>query len=638
MDLEQWKKQRAWKEDVDRLRDMIPGIFPGWTDYNLHDPGITLLELFAWLSQLQGYHLRQIGDMHRREYRKLLGAERVKRSPGHTYVGIKSPVSVNIPAGTRFYADHIPFETRQDQFATEGAFLRFVTGQSEASETLEGDWIKEGKGISLWPFGREAGTGSWMEIHLSRPLPRQGLHRLYLEFAKRQGTAGRPVDEKAYDGHGYYPLAEIRLEYLTEAGWMAVKQEAEAGAGAGEPGKGLRLWDSTYGFVQNGSIEFVLEDPMKEGDSRLRFTLMRSDYVSAPCISRISLAMVPVWQQETLRTEELPAFEGTGFPGQRFDMEEPEIWEEMFQLESENPESKEMEPWKLVEDFDRSGPEDRHYRLESGVLIFGDGVRGMAPEGRIQVTSLVRTLGREGNIKSNTIDRPGGQGKFRNGTDWVEIQISHEMDVTGGTAGESQEEALERFMGEQGGDFGAPGERAVTKEDYEKLVMDAPGLCVEACRCYSIHPDSNELVIAVKPGSDRERSGLNRGYEKNLYRYLEEKRMLGTKLRLVSPDYYNVAVACVVCAKTQYRMAASMVEDAVRTWVEGRGFGQGISYGELLGMIDALACVQEVQSLWLDGGSRGRQDSRGDILLPQNGLLHLKRVTCRLAAPMRERI
>ena len=38
----------------------IPRYAPEWTDYNLHDPGITFIDLFAWLAEMQQYYLNRI--------------------------------------------------------------------------------------------------------------------------------------------------------------------------------------------------------------------------------------------------------------------------------------------------------------------------------------------------------------------------------------------------------------------------------------------------------------------------------------------------------------------------------------------------------------------------------------------------
>ena len=640
-DLEQWKTQESWEESLEHLKEMIPALYPQWTDYNLHDPGMTLLELAAWLGQIQAYQLRQIGNEHQKGFLKLLGVLPVKQKPGQTYVAVDAGKSLFLPAGTRFYADRIPFETREAQMAAEGMFKRFVMLEGDSSQVLEGEWLREGRGVSIQPFGQSPQAGNCLEIHLCRPLEPGVNHRLYMEFSRPGGRMPVQVDEKAYDGHGYWRLADIRMEYLGANGWNRV---------GGPDGLPDQLpGDDTYSFIQDGSILFSLDGPMKEDDSCLRFFLERTDYIEAPCITRISLAMARVWQQETVHREELPVFTGTGFPDQSFELGEVRMDEDEFCLMAECPvmeyqnsqcpvtgdtspgfcRMQEYE-WQRRADFHCSGPEDHHYVLENGVLRFGNGIKGMAPEGIIRVTRMVRTLGDEGNIKSGTINRMD----VISGED---VRLVHEMDVTGGTGRETAEAAMERFLREQEENWDSPKQRAVTLQDYERLVMTAPGLMIEECRAYSLREGDREIILAVKPCSGQKRAVLSKGYEKNIYRFLEEKRMIGTKLRIVSPDYYDVSIVCTVCARVQYRMADRMVEDAVREWVEARGFGQGILYGQLLGMIDSLPCVQQVSSLWLDSGSRGKRTPRGDLQLPPGGLLCLKKVTCNLMTPMRER-
>ena len=42
---------RFQQDLVDEARTRIIRYCPEWTDYNLSDPGITLIELFAWMSE-----------------------------------------------------------------------------------------------------------------------------------------------------------------------------------------------------------------------------------------------------------------------------------------------------------------------------------------------------------------------------------------------------------------------------------------------------------------------------------------------------------------------------------------------------------------------------------------------------------
>ena len=39
----------SFEEIVKKARSQISEICPQWTDYNYHDPGITILEMFAFL-------------------------------------------------------------------------------------------------------------------------------------------------------------------------------------------------------------------------------------------------------------------------------------------------------------------------------------------------------------------------------------------------------------------------------------------------------------------------------------------------------------------------------------------------------------------------------------------------------------
>ena len=51
---------------------MIPAWAPEWTNYNPSDPGITLIELFAYLSEMLLYRLNRVGDANLLEFLKLI--------------------------------------------------------------------------------------------------------------------------------------------------------------------------------------------------------------------------------------------------------------------------------------------------------------------------------------------------------------------------------------------------------------------------------------------------------------------------------------------------------------------------------------------------------------------------------------
>jgi hypothetical protein len=63
---------RTFADLVDELRALIPTYNPEWTNYNPSDPGITLIELFAWLAEMLIYRADQVPDRHRLVFLRLL--------------------------------------------------------------------------------------------------------------------------------------------------------------------------------------------------------------------------------------------------------------------------------------------------------------------------------------------------------------------------------------------------------------------------------------------------------------------------------------------------------------------------------------------------------------------------------------
>ena len=53
----------------------IPVYAPEWTDFNRSDPGITLIELFAWLTEMQIYRLNKITNGNYVSFLKLCGIQ-----------------------------------------------------------------------------------------------------------------------------------------------------------------------------------------------------------------------------------------------------------------------------------------------------------------------------------------------------------------------------------------------------------------------------------------------------------------------------------------------------------------------------------------------------------------------------------
>ncbi len=63
---------RTWKDLIEESRALIPSLAPEWTDFNASDPGITLVELFAYLAESLLYRVNRVSEPSQRAFLKLI--------------------------------------------------------------------------------------------------------------------------------------------------------------------------------------------------------------------------------------------------------------------------------------------------------------------------------------------------------------------------------------------------------------------------------------------------------------------------------------------------------------------------------------------------------------------------------------
>ncbi|WP_330231180.1 baseplate J/gp47 family protein [Nocardia sp. NBC_00508] len=92
---------RRWADLVSEALALIPEYAPQWTSRAPSDPGITLVELFAYLVEQLIYRLNQVPDKHHLAFLRLLGITRAAAVPARTLLTF-TPVegrSPTIPKG-----------------------------------------------------------------------------------------------------------------------------------------------------------------------------------------------------------------------------------------------------------------------------------------------------------------------------------------------------------------------------------------------------------------------------------------------------------------------------------------------------------------------------------------------------------
>ena len=116
----------TYEQIIQRAVSRIPSLTDQWTDFNSHDPGITVLQTYAWLVDMLNYYMDATGDVHVKKYLKLLGIQQQKRRAAAGYVVIHGDVQQEIPKGTRLFAGDISFETAEEWKGSENRFCSFL--------------------------------------------------------------------------------------------------------------------------------------------------------------------------------------------------------------------------------------------------------------------------------------------------------------------------------------------------------------------------------------------------------------------------------------------------------------------------------------------------------------------------------
>lgn len=330
---------RNWAELVDEGRALIPVYGPEWTDHNASDPGITLMELLAWIAEMDIYELNQVSDRERLKFLKLVGVAPQPPLPARAALRITlatgSPLA--LPAGVEFVG--LDASSTPTRFRTCGA-VTLASGtlealqfrNSSAFQDLTPVWRRRG---TINPFGPAPQPGVEFYLGLSAPLPVStpaqfffsfgGGHSTYAErrrildeaYAREkdcrppvnpcsQGAHQKPCDEKASE-HDPGPAGRIHAS-LEHYGVRTVWEFMTAGSGGlqwlpFDPAK-KEVVDVTRAFTLDGSVSFQLPSAMAQGQIGaapgsfyyLRCRFAAGSYDAAPVLQDVAFNGVKVEQ------------------------------------------------------------------------------------------------------------------------------------------------------------------------------------------------------------------------------------------------------------------------------------------------------------------------------------------------------
>ena len=170
---------RRWADLVAEGRALLPLYAPGWTDHNLHDPGVTFVELFAWIAEMGLYRLDRVPAAHRLRFLALLGIAPLPPRGADAIVGFQlasalpsSPLP--LPAGLVLEAinpagERVLYETTEPVVVAAGGLAALQAVSGGAARDLTAAWRR---GDPVAPFGDDPTVGSVLYLGFSEPPPR----------------------------------------------------------------------------------------------------------------------------------------------------------------------------------------------------------------------------------------------------------------------------------------------------------------------------------------------------------------------------------------------------------------------------------------------------------------------------------
>jgi len=113
---------RSWKQLVDESIRLIPRYCPEWTNHNPSDPGVTLLELYAWMTEMTLYRLNKVPEKNFLTFLDLIGVRLLPPEPAKAVLQFEPAEGVDLvlPKGTQVATmqaggdEAVTYETTRD--------------------------------------------------------------------------------------------------------------------------------------------------------------------------------------------------------------------------------------------------------------------------------------------------------------------------------------------------------------------------------------------------------------------------------------------------------------------------------------------------------------------------------------------
>lgn len=646
---------RTFRDIVAEAKSLIPRYAPQWTNHNDSDPGIALVQLFAWMTDITLYRLNLVPERNYIKFLQLLGIELAPARPAATeltFALARDDIDhAIVPKGTPVAAAEPDPEGETIVFETDTSLIA-ISAKLTALQVYDGfsyslvTTANQAGEQTFYPFGIHARDGSALLLGFESSID---FTDQQLDLAVFVHDAATTESSSCSLQLETLPLpATVVWEYWDGVRWQALTVDE----------------DETQAFALGGHIRMrapgkaIQRDRLGAANDTDRFwircRLERGAYETSPQLDTILTNTVRATQAVTVKDEVLGG--SNGRPDQVFFLSqtpivplaqqetvtgaagEPVTLTHVRLEVSERPvigEDRGFQVWQEVDDFYNSGENDPHYTLNrtTGEIHFGDGRHGRIPIANESLpnSNIVARLyraggGKAGNVGANTLTA------IQSYVPAIK-EVTNPFAASGGSDEETLDEAKERAPQKL-----KSGDRAVTAEDFEVLAEGTPGVRVRRARALPrVHPDfpgaqiPGVVTVIVVPDSDSPRPTPSPRTLEAVCACLNQRRLLTAEVYVVPPVYRQVTIAAEVIVRPQDDLGAvrRAVEESLIAYFhpltggdEGLGwpFGQTIYFSRVYQRILQTPGVDRIDNnqleIFLDNVAQG---FCRDAPLPEQG-------------------
>ena len=678
---------KTYEELMEENLNKIPVYSNEWTNYNPADPGITTLENLSAVQILQQNQIDEVTPAVRAKLLKMLGYEARRGKCAEIYLdpsGIRK--SFDIPADQKFLVGDISFETTLPRHITASHLKGLYS--SRGSETTDISYILD-KDVMLQVkvFGEKPEMGETIYFVMDTPLMPEETGVLYVNaesnytrnpFDEKRTLSFAVIDWECYTIDGFVPLdVKDGTHGFIESGYISFRQpktEAAVYEKDGISGYVFRavLKKSEYdilpvishvtdflfpvyqketmitthsfqsassviinsamlesGYIkvyakeQKGTSYVEYTESMEDGRpgrfyrkkrlaaGKYAFEFDRNAFGFAPGHVKNAVKVV-IYNEEMMRKYYLGQIRG--YDAQEFALPHGHIVTSTFSVIAERETSDGEKYYDFLKPG-RLGEREMTYSLYEN-------------EGKLKITNPGSYVGAKLYLGSLAVTLGAG-GNVRKGNEFFPVDLDEEQKIrfynpapgTGGCFKESLEEVRKRFIN----DLNTP-ETAVIPSDYESLIRRTPGLCIRKVHAWMDYA-GNEVQAVILPDNGEEYPKLSDKYCQEIESWLEERRLLCTRIRVRQPVYMAVFTSGTIYVKPHYEGCREQIEAVIRhnlDYITGnQQFGQTLRFDRLFHEIESLDCVSYIYELSVNPQNVTYASMDGtDIVPAENCLLY----------------